>query len=59
MVTGLGKGLLMLIFVPLLLGLFFLTPADFCWSSWHLLLTQAETTGEVVSSGESVMHGRR
>lgn len=54
----LGTGVLGVIFIPLILALFFLMPADFFWSSWHLLVTQSETTGEVVSSVESVTHGR-
>ncbi len=53
-----GKGLLVLIFVPLFLGLFFLMPADFCWSSWHLLAARGTTTGTVVSATESVGGGR-
>jgi len=53
-----GKGLLILIFVPLLIGLFFMMPADFCWSSWHLLAAQETTTGVVVSAKESTGEGR-
>jgi hypothetical protein len=53
-----GKAILGVIFIPLFLMLFFAMPADFCWSSWHLIAAQAKTTGEVVSASESVSHGR-
>lgn len=45
-----GRGLLILIFTPLLLGLLFLMPAEFGWSSWHLLYGREIATGAVVTA---------